>query len=336
MRSAWLYGVLSEVERDPEKKQLFRELEGAARKQAGIWALREEGARSSGSYAPDARARVVASLVRRFGPRRMRPALAALKVRGLSVYGPRPAAAEHGHVMPTSLSDFGERHRSAGAGGNLRAAVFGVSDGLVSNTSLILGIAGATAEPRTIILSGVAGLLAGAFSMAAGEYMSVRSQRELYEYQIGLERAELAAYPEEEAEEMALIYRARGLHLEKARELAGAVMRDRDSALDTLAREELGLNPDQLGAPWSAAAASFAAFAAGAAIPLAPFLWSSGRAAAAVSAGLAGLALFAVGATLSLFTGRKALRSGLRMVGVGGVAGLVTWLIGSAFGVALG
>jgi VIT1/CCC1 family predicted Fe2+/Mn2+ transporter len=335
MRAAWLYEVVARVERDGRKRELFESLARTARTQAAIWAehARKNGAVTPSGYVPDQRARLVAWLVERLGPRRCRPLLAALKVRGLSVYAARAAPAEQGHVMPTSVDDFGSRHRTQG-GGTLRAAVFGVSDGLVSNTSLILGIAGATADAHTIVVSGIAGLLAGACSMAAGEYVSMRSQRELYEYQIGLERAELAEYPAEEREELALIYAARGLSLERARELARSVMRDRESALDALAREELGLNPDDLGSPWRAALSSFLAFAAGALVPLAPFAWSSGRPAAIWAASIAALALFAVGAALSLFTGRSASWSGLRMVLIGAAAGCATWGIGTLFGVA--
>ena len=174
--------------------------------------------------------------------------------------------------LPTTLEDVGKRHRGVSGGGNLRAAVFGVNDGLVSNASLILGVAGASANNSIILLSGVAGLLAGAFSMAAGEYVSVRSQREMFEHQIGLERDELAQYPEEEAEELALIYAARGLAREDAQKLAKAIIADPAQALDTLAREELGLNPEELGSPWGVAIFSFLSFAAGALMPLAAVL----------------------------------------------------------------
>ena len=170
--------------------------------------------------------------------------------------------------MPTSVAEVGARHRGYG-GGNLRAAVFGVSDGLVSNASLIMGVAGAGAAPQFVVTAGAAGLLAGALSMAAGEYVSVRSQREMYEYQIGLERDELDEYPEEEAEELALIYEARGMDLEQARAMTRELVKQPDAALETLAREELGLNPDDLGSPLGAATASFLAFSAGALLPLA-------------------------------------------------------------------
>jgi VIT1/CCC1 family predicted Fe2+/Mn2+ transporter len=181
----------------------------------------------------------------------------------------------------------------------------------------------------------VAGLLAGAFSMAAGEYISMRSQREMFEYQIGLERDELAEYPEEEAEELALIYHARGMEMATARATATKLLKDPEHALDTLAREELGLNPDELGSAWGAAGSSFLAFAAGAVLPLLPFFFEMGSAATPTAAGVAAVALFAVGATLSLFTGRSALLSGLRMLAIGAGAGVVTYGIGTLLGVNL-
>jgi VIT1/CCC1 family predicted Fe2+/Mn2+ transporter len=238
--------------------------------------------------------------------------------------------------MPTSLAEVGARHRNA-LGGGLRAAVFGVNDGLVSNVSLVLGVAGSGAPSGYVLTAGVAGLLAGALSMAAGEYVSVRSQREMYEYQIALEREELAEYPEEEAEELALIYQARGVELEPAREVSRALLSNPQAALDVLAREELGLNPDDLGSPWQAATSSFIAFALGAAVPLVPFLSGlTGSTATGAAVGITLVALFGVGLGLSLFTGREALRSALRMVLIGGGAGAVSYLVGHAVGVAIG
>jgi VIT1/CCC1 family predicted Fe2+/Mn2+ transporter len=232
------------------------------------------------------------------------------------------------------VAQVGGRHRGVG-GGNLRAAVFGVNDGLVSNTSLIMGVAGATGDAALTLTSGVAGLLAGALSMAAGEYVSMRSQREMYTYQIELEREELEQYPEEEAEELALIYSARGMGMEEARGVARKMLQEPRHALDTLAREELGLNPDDLGSPWGAALFSFLAFSAGAIIPVVPFVWRAGSAPVVYAAVAAGTALFAVGAALSLFTGRRAFRSGARMLLIGGVSGLATYGIGKLLGVAL-
>jgi VIT1/CCC1 family predicted Fe2+/Mn2+ transporter len=333
-RSAHLYRVLAEIDKDILRKRLFSELAREAQAQSNIWAeaARREGSRVPAEYRPDLRTRIVEQLTRRFGPRHMRSMLAAMKVRGMSVY----SRTEPGHPMPDASTGAERRHRGLASGGNLRAAVFGVNDGLVSNASLILGVAGAAAEPGIILLSGVAGLLAGAFSMAAGEYVSVRSQREMYEYQIGLERDELEAYPEEEAKELALIYEARGLASAEAKRLADSMIADPELGLDALAREELGLNTDELGSPWGAAIFSFLSFAGGALIPLLPFLFGKSVGALYVSIGLTAAALFAVGSTLSLFTGRGALRGGARMLLIGAAAGALTFAIGRLLGVSLG
>jgi VIT1/CCC1 family predicted Fe2+/Mn2+ transporter len=331
--SAWMYRQLAAAEPDPQKSRLFLSLAAAAEEQAIRWENVAPTGAARRAFVPDLRARIVARLLRRFGPRPMRSILAAMKLRGLSIYS---AAAVTGHPMPTSVADIGARHRR-GIGGSLRASVFGVNDGLVSSASLVLGVAGAGAQASYVLLTGLAGLLAGALSMAAGEYVSMRSQREMFEYQIALERAEVAEYPEEEAEELALIYEARGVGLEQAREVSRALLANPEHALDVLAREELGLNPDDLGSPWQAATASFLAFAAGAAVPLVPFIARlSGTTAIAATAGLTAAALFAVGLTLTLFTGRGAWRGAVRMVLIGGGAGLVSFLVGRLMGVAIG
>ena len=328
-QSAWLYLELAACEPDSRIADLFRALATAAERQAQTW----QPPAGAPPFTPSPRARLAARLARILGPRRVLPMLAALKVRGLSAYDSRPAT---GHAMPTSVAQVERRHKGYG-GGNLRAAVFGVNDGLVSNTSLIMGVAGASAGAGAVVTAGVAGLLAGALSMAAGEYISMRSQREMFEYQIGLERDELGEYPQEEAEELALIYAARGMDLEEARRITRALVKNPEAALDALAREELGLNPDDLGSPWGAALFSFVAFAAGAVLPLVPFLLGLPLSRAIVVAAIvAGIALFGVGAALSLFTGRRAMAGGLRMVLIGGGAGLVTWLIGSLLGAAIG
>jgi VIT1/CCC1 family predicted Fe2+/Mn2+ transporter len=332
-QSAWLYRELASCEPDAKISALFLALASAAEGQAEKW--RAQSTSPPPPFAPSTRARITARLARLLGPRRIRPVLVAMKVRGVSVYSaPHPGAP--GHLMPTSVSQVGQRHKGYG-GGNLRAAVFGVNDGLVSNTSLIMGVAGAGAAADLVVTSGVAGLLAGALSMAAGEYVSMRSQRDMFEYQIGLERDELEEYPDEEAEELALIYNARGMDLDEARRITRDLVLNHDAALDALAREELGLNPDDLGSPWGAALFSFVAFAAGALLPLAPFLLGLPLpTGVAVSAAVAAVALFGVGATLSLFTGRDAWAGGLRMVAIGGGAGVVTWLIGTLLGATLG
>jgi len=237
--------------------------------------------------------------------------------------------------MPTTVDEIGHRHATFGGGGNLRAAVFGVNDGLVSNASLVMGMAGATQDSKIIFLTGIAGLIAGAASMAAGEYISVRSQRELYEYQINLEREELEEYPEEEAEELALIYNARGVDMDQARQIATDILQDPEHALNTLSREELGLNPDDLGSPWGAALSSFVSFALGALVPLLPFVFGERTQPVPAIVLLTGVSLFIVGAVLSLFTGRSAIRGGLRMVLIGGSAGIIAYLIGMLLGISL-
>ncbi|MFO1378755.1 MAG: VIT1/CCC1 transporter family protein [Steroidobacteraceae bacterium] len=329
--SAWLYRVVAGQEPDPRNRQLFLTLAESAEHQARIWVERMG---SEPAFRPTFRARIVATLVRRLGPRQMKGVLIAMKLRGMSVYTTSVAAG--GHEMPTSVAEVGKRHRGFG-GGNLRAAVFGINDGLVSNASLILGVAGAAGTGDVVLMSGIAGLLAGALSMASGEYVSVRSQREMYEYQIGLERAELEEYPEEEAEELALIYEARGVEIGKARELTRTLIANPKHALDTLAREELGLNPEDLGQPWGAALSSFASFAVGAVLPLLPYLLPVPPAARLQAAiGLTLAALFGIGLTLSLFTGRNALWGALRMTLIGGAAGACTWLAGRLFHTVIG
>ena len=333
-RSAWLYRVVAQTERDGGRRALFNELAGEADKQAAMWARQADlaGSRVPDPYRPGLRERMIALLVRAFGPRAMRGVLAAMKVRGMSIY----AKGAPGHFMSPAVEGGEYRHRGVESGGNLRAAVFGVNDGLVSNASLILGVAGASSDGAIILLSGAAGLMAGAFSMAAGEYVSVRSQREMYEYQIGLERDELDHYPEAEAEELALIYEARGLDRDEAKRLATSITSNTEKALATLAREELGLNPEELGSPWGAAAFSFVSFAVGASIPLLPFLLDRSAGALAISIAATAVSLFVVGACLSLFTGRDALRSGLRMLAIGACAGAVTYATGKLLGVTLG
>ena len=245
-----------------------------------------------------------------------------------------PAMPEATRKAPELITRGEGWHRSARSG-TLRAVIFGVSDGLVSNLSLVMGVAGASNQDRFILTAGIAGLLAGAFSMAAGEYISMQSQRELFERQIALERAELEAMPEDEQRELATIYAGKGVPREEAEKLAAHMFEDPEVALDTLVREELGLDPDELGSPWGAAGGSFAAFAVGAAVPVLPYLVASGTAAFVVSLGLSLAALFVVGATVSLLTGRGMLFSGLRQVGIGAAAAGVTYIVGRIIGVSV-
>ncbi|MCA8887923.1 MAG: VIT1/CCC1 transporter family protein [Parvularculaceae bacterium] len=327
MTASYLTAATARAENDPVIKALFEKLAIESEQQAALIAKAME---TPPVYRPDLRARIVANLVQLVGPRQMRPILAAVKVRGISVY--RGPALAGGHQMPTSTDEIGARHQSTG-GGAVRAAVFGVNDGLISNTSLVMGMAGAATGNDIVFLTGVAGLLAGAFSMAAGEYISMRTQREMFEYQIAQEKEELDLYPEEEAEELALIYEARGVPIEEARALADKLIADPKTALDTLAREELGLNPDDLGSATGAAFWSFLSFAAGAFLPLLPFLVGA-PSPVKVAAVISAVALFGVGAAMSLFSGRNAFFGGVRMLAIGALAGAATFAIGSLFGVA--
>jgi VIT1/CCC1 family predicted Fe2+/Mn2+ transporter len=330
--SAWLYRLVAAAEPEPSRRALFEKLAAAAEDQAGRW--RQLDPRLTTDFSPALRARVVAGLLRHIQPRHLRPILAAMKLRGLSVYSTPHAPASHS--IPTSASEVGGRHTSLG-GNNLRAAVFGASDGLVSNAALVMGVAAAGVAQDGLLITGIAGLLAGALSMAAGEYISVRSQREFYEHQIALERAELAEYPEAEAEELALIYNARGLDMDEARRISKTMLANPEHALEVLAREELGLNPDDLGSPIRAALSSFFSFAIGAALPLLPFFAGLvGRKAIYVAAAVTVCALFGIGVILSLFTGHSGLRGGLRLVLIGGGAGLAAWLVGTLLGAGFG
>lgn len=229
-----------------------------------------------------------------------------------------------------------DSHRDV-RGGGLRAAVFGVSDGLVSNVSLVLGTAGAHPAGGVVRLAGLAGLIGGSFSMAAGEYISMRSQREVFEYELGVERDEIARNPAAERRELEGIYRSRGIDADTARELSEKMMADPATALEVHAREELGIDPGELGSPIEAAVASFVTFAIGALVPLIAFLGgSSGSGAIELSIVLAGAAALVVGAALSFLTRRNLFYSALRQLLICAVAGAATYGIGSAIGVAAG
>jgi vacuolar iron transporter family protein len=259
-----------------------------------------------------ARLPLLTDVMARLGSRRHRPVLT-----------PHPGSTE------------GEQSTGASKSGTLRAAIFGINDGLVSNFSLIMGFMGAGVDKSVVLLAGVAGLLAGAFSMGAGEYISMKVQREVYERLIHLEAHELAMEPDEEREELAEIYVRKGIPPELAERLADSIMVDPKLALDTHAREELGLDPEQgLGSPWGAAASSFLTFAFGAFVPIVPLLFAGGVRATVASAIVSGLTLVGVGAAISILTGKSAVVSGLRQLLVGGVAAAITYGIGSALGVA--
>jgi VIT1/CCC1 family predicted Fe2+/Mn2+ transporter len=364
-----LYDALAGIERDPARASAFQRIAANERRHAEVWAskLRELGATVPEADGPRPRVRFIIAVARVFGTRSVADLVRALEGDEEATYvaqGTSPevdaiAADEREHAEiwerlsndppATTPSDrvalaHGARsaaevasreswHRTGARSGTLRAVIFGVSDGLVSNLSLVMGVAGAAGQsPSYILLAGIAGLLAGAFSMAAGEYISMQSQRELFERQIALERAEMAAAPEEEEAELAAAYRAKGFPPAEAAAIAKRIFADPDAALDTLVREELGLDPDELGSPIGAAAGSFVAFAVGAAIPVIPFLFGGGWT-VPVSLGLSLVALFAVGAGVSLLTGRGLLFSGFRQLGLGLAAALITYTIGSLIGV---
>ena len=241
-----------------------------------------------------------------------------------------------GGLEGSAIAQMEGRHK-AGGGNALRAAVLGANDGLVSNMSLVMGVAGASLANNQILVTGLAGLLAGACSMALGEWLSVQSSRELYEKQIAIERAEIEADPLEEAAELALIYQSRGIAEAQARELATRIVSDHSGALETLSREELGIDPAELGgSAWEAAITSFLLFSIGAIIPVLPFFLLSGMTAVIVSLVLSTIGLFAIGAGITLFTGRGLLFSGGRQVLFGLAAAGITYAIGHLIGVSIG
>jgi vacuolar iron transporter family protein len=237
-------------------------------------------------------------------------------------------------------SEHGGDHQGGGShshhrdlqGGAARAAVFGISDGLLTNISLILGVAGANPPAAVVLLAGLAGLVAGAFSMAAGEYVSMSAQSELLQRELDIERRELERHPEAETRELAAVYRLRGVDEADARRLAEAVMKDPEIALEVHAREELGLRPGKTGNPWQAAGSSFVTFSIGAVIPLLPWFFMSGTPAALASIILGAIAVLAVGWTVAIFTGRSRVRAALRQLAFATVAAAVAFGVGHLVG----
>ena len=238
----------------------------------------------------------------------------------------------HDHVHPAPQP---HQHRDV-RGGGARAAVFGLSDGLVTNISLVLGVAGASPGGQVVRLVGVAGLVAGAFSMAAGEYLSMTAQRELMERELDVERASLSQSPEGEALELRGMYEQRGIDPEVARDMVHEVMADPQLALETHAREELGISPDHLGSPVQSALSSFFTFALGAFVPLLPWLITKGNGAIVASVVLSALAAVAVGVVLAAFTQRPMVRSALRQLIITAGAAAVTYGVGRGIGTGLG
>jgi vacuolar iron transporter family protein len=354
--SAALYRALADAESDTKLKQVYRRLAGVEEAHAEFWTRQIAGAGGRTSQLrPGLRSRLLAWLARRFGTETVLPIVDTLERSDVTQYDSQPEAAaaglpaderSHARIVQAmaqpprgglsggELAQIEGRHR--GGSNALRAAVLGANDGLVSNLSLIAGVAGANLSSHAVLITGIAGLIAGACSMAMGEWLSVNSARELAQAQIDVEAEELRTFPEEEKEELALIYQAKGLTEHQAKLLSERIFGDKRAALDTLAREELGIDPNELGgSAWTAAVTSFLLFAGGAAMPILPFAVLSGNAAVWAGAVLSGAVMFLIGAATSLFTGRGVLFSGIRQLAVGLAAAAVTYGIGRLIGVAI-
>jgi VIT1/CCC1 family predicted Fe2+/Mn2+ transporter/rubrerythrin len=354
--AAALYRGLADLSRG-RRREVLGELAAIEDKHADFWSakIREYGAEppTFGEFSPSRRTLVMLDKARRYSTDLVLPVVEQDERNAIDGYSDEPEApasmiaeeAEHARALdelmrlgPESAADEGPLsepwHRSDKSGA-LRAGIFGINDGLVSNTSLVMGLAGAAAPRTTVLLAGLAGLLAGAFSMGAGEYISMANQREAYERELDFEREEIEFHPEDEKLELQLIYEAKGVDAATAAAMAGQVMSDRDVALDTMAREELGLDPDDLGSPWKAALSSFVAFSGGAVLVVLPYLVTGGGAALTAAVVLALLALVTVGAVMARLNGRPVLRSVVRQVTVGALAAGATYLLGTLFGVAL-
>jgi len=349
---AVVYRAMARSERDPSLASVYTGLADAEDRHAAIWIAKLRESAAPFATKPSWRARVLAFVARRAGAALVAPTLAAREARDQRAYDDQPEAGvalarderSHARVLREIASDglsgpaiarLEGRHRATG-GNALRAAVLGIDDGLISNFGLVMGVAGAGVEARGLIVAGFAGLLAGALSMALGEWLSVQSARELFARQLAIEREELAVAPEEEEHELALIYQAKGLARENAELVARQVVRS-NSALDTLAREELGIDPEELGgSAYVAAATSFTMFAIGALVPLIPLFATSGTTAIIASAAVSGVALFVVGALITVITGRPALAAGARQLAIGVAAAAITFAVGKLVGVALG
>ncbi len=355
--SAALYRALAAVEPNAQLKEVYNRLAAVEEAHAQFWRGRLDRVGATvGRLGAGFRSRALAWLARRFGPQFVLPVIDRLERADTGQYDTQPEAvaaglpdAERSHarivaamarpasggLSGSALASIEGRHRSVG-GNALRAAVLGANDGLVSNLSREMGVAGAALSGTSILVTGLAGLLAGACSMAMGEWLSVTSARELAQAQIAVEADELAQFPEEEKQELALIYQAKGLSAAQAQLLADRLFADKNTALDTLAREELGIDPAELGgSPWVAAATSFTLFAAGAVFPVVPFFFTAGAAAIAASLALSAVVMFAIGAGTTLFTGRGAVFSGVRQLAIGLAAAGVTFALGRLIGTAI-
>jgi len=353
LNGAALYAALAAAETDPVRKDLFMQLAQAESDHAQLWRDKLAAAGIEDErFVPGFRTRLLAKLAQRFGPHFVLPTVAAAEFADRDKYAGQGdaqsiSAEEHGHaaVIQAAAGNAAsvggniaraERWHRGASGNNLRAAVLGANDGLVSNFCLVMGIAGAGSDNKAVLLTGLAGLVAGACSMALGEWLSVTNARELAHTQIAREAEEIEQTPMAEQHELALIFQAKGMPKEDAQRVAGHVMKDKKGALDTLVREELGINPADLGgSAWSAAAISFALFSVGAIGPVAPFLWIHGHWAIAASALASALMLGAIGMLTSLFNGRNSAYSALRQLIFGSIAAAVTYGIGAAVGMTL-
>jgi VIT1/CCC1 family predicted Fe2+/Mn2+ transporter len=354
---AALYTAIAAAEPDPLRKDLFLQLAQAEARHAELWRgkLAAAGIKEEERYVPGLRTRLLAKLAQRFGPAFVMPTIAAAEFSDRNKYASQPdahaiSAEERGHAAvlgelaraparsPVTGADIAqaERWHRGASGNNLRAAVLGANDGLVSNFCLIMGVAGAGAGNRVVLLTGLAGLVAGACSMALGEWLSVTNARELASTQIAKEADEIEQTPQAEQNELALIYQAKGLQKADAERVAAELMSDKKAALDTLAREELGIDPQELGGnALAAAATSFALFSLGAIFPVAPFLFLQGTRAIGTSIALSAAALCAIGLLTSLFNGRSPWFSAARQAVFGCAAAAITYGIGSLLGVSL-
>lgn len=350
-----LYQALSKAEKDPKISEIYLRISEVEVRHAALWEelLKKEG-ENVPQFNPGWRTRIYVWMVQRFGPASVLNNIQKMESNGSESYANQPEAfdlvgEERSHAILISqissgisggvpggtLAKLEGRHRTSG-GNALRAAVLGANDGLVSNLSLVMGVAGAALSNRSILITGFAGLLAGACSMALGEWLSVQSSRELFSHQIGIEKEEVEQNPEEESEELALIYEARGLDKEEAQRLASKIMENKEQALDTLAREELGIDPEELGgSAWEAALTSFFLFALGAIIPVIPYMFLTGMTAVIVSISFSVVGLFILGAIITVFTGKPLVFSGFRMVIFGLIAAAVTFGIGRLIGASL-
>jgi VIT1/CCC1 family predicted Fe2+/Mn2+ transporter len=353
MDGAHVYRAMAANAGDPKLAELYGHMAESEERHAGLWRDRLAEAGDRAPMRVSWRARFLGSVARRMGAGLVAPMMATAERRDQGMYDDQPEAAgttlaederSHARLLHTvtggasgaMLARFEGRHRAIG-GNAVRAAVLGANDGLVSNLSLVMGVAGATSEGAPVLIAGVAGLLAGSLSMALGEWLSVQSARELYANQIATEAEELEAFPEEEQEELRLIYEGKGIPPDDARRMAERIIGgDRKVALDTMSREELGIDPDDLGgSAWTAAITSFLLFAIGAIVPVVPFFVATGLPAIAASAALSGIGLFALGAAITLLTGRHPVQAGLRQVGFGLAAAAITFGIGALLGTAI-